>query len=1187
MFDSTTIHQELSTRIKSLREAFEARNDASLSLKDKVINADSLKTLERLETLLANDQESSADYLMKALPQFFAENWTRINEGKAVPYTAQPDSGVTRLLCDLATWVVNEKNTAEINTGKPRKNIELVGVIHVLMPTVSTESVVETYPDLYPTYDPTTQRWQDVDIHKILKTHIISGKGFYLLPVHLLTELDVSSSSANSLSNPYYDYKIPGNMTLVVAAEYNRFAEHSSLAKELLEAKTNYETALSDKSNLLGHLRELNRQLYFNSVHGVGKEENAGQGAYAAITRFMEYYNALGELKAKIPASIKQEIDKLLELASDWTKNLNATENLETCLATRRQGSENAIRGHEIELSAISISGESKAKLIEGLEKTFNTVRSDFISALSALDSKEATGFKGMMKSEGELTSPKAIKPYEGSENVEIGAALIKELNIQIAIKNKADLPLIITLTPNEIREVCTDDVLNQINGCFETVEELVIFCIETPPAKLEALLNALALKIGPKLLTHPQDFASLLISLDSERSQIVVKAFDSQLPQLMTKSNRRVEGLSDLICSLSPEQSTIVLSSELLKKELPGILRTIRDLRSLFRNIEPEQHPAVYEACKDQIPQLIKTVNDFAAVFKILGPVQFISVYDACKDQILQLIKSVQNLAEVLHCLDPKQCAEILSSEKLKSQLPTVESSQELVDAFKGLSPEQFTPVYEVVYKDKIPGLIQSSQDLFTLLKFLSPEKCVEILSNETMKSRLSDNSNLPIYFNIILQRLDETRRSALYEAFKAKLPQWITRVHELFEVMSYLSEDQQTSLYNDCKNIIPRLIKSDYDLRRAISRLSLDQCNEVLSDKELKTRLPQLIHSVQDLYRVLQELPLEKHPLIYRIYKDHIPQLIKSAKDLYIVITMLSTEQCTEVLSSEHVKKQLPQWFESSYNFLEDLKLLTQDKRTAVYSACKDQAPHLIKSAEDFRNVLEFLSPDQRTEVNNACKNLVPQLIKSAKDFRDILEFLSPEQRTTVYEANHEQVHNQVKSEQDLSDILEYLSDNSRNAVNARETLKKQLRGFDQLLVDLQTKKREFDQYKQTKASEATEKLHTNLLDARKAYLSNPKNSSAFKRRCDVAISGARGDLQNYSEWRDILAKLGLALVSAGIIPACLALYKRGTTGSWDFRVFRTSSEDKLDEIKKEVANQPDEIKTQQPNESPDNKP
>ncbi|AWN75636.1 ankyrin repeat domain-containing protein [Legionella anisa] len=338
------------------------------------------------------------------------------------------------------------------------------------------------------------------DIATILSQYVLSADSSMLIPIEVL--LDNTEDPINPYSTDYRK---------ISSEEMYRLAAHSPESRALDETRKSLERLKSDKSNLLGHLTELIRQLRLNDAsEGTGNEENAGTGAYPAIIRFSEYYQTLGkEEKAKIPDDLRNEIDLLLSLSSDSSQNMDATENLATCIATRRTNLEPLKEKYVALLSTIACSEQTMANLIQ--EKEQEVKQAEHILRKSLEENK-----------------------YQGLDALPITKALLERLNIQVTIKSLADLRAIMTLSPEEIKEVMYQEGGNeQLASVFNDIEELVVFIHETPIDKLEAFFTITSPHLMKKMCQDEMDseldetdrvstLYGILSSLTPERFKLV-----------------------------------------------------------------------------------------------------------------------------------------------------------------------------------------------------------------------------------------------------------------------------------------------------------------------------------------------------------------------------------------------------------------------------------------------------------------------------------------------------------------------------------------------------------------------------------------------------------------------------------------------------------------------------------------
>ena len=139
---------------------------------------------------------------------------------------------ITRLVCDIAEFVALTINQQTLDTP--------ISAIELLMPTIKSsirpnnpEAITgeEVYPNLC-----------DIPLQKVLKTHILGREGKFLLPIKLLTELEISPIII-PLRNPYVpesDKDAPavfvGELYYVNEEEQVRLVKHSPFTQAISDA---------------------------------------------------------------------------------------------------------------------------------------------------------------------------------------------------------------------------------------------------------------------------------------------------------------------------------------------------------------------------------------------------------------------------------------------------------------------------------------------------------------------------------------------------------------------------------------------------------------------------------------------------------------------------------------------------------------------------------------------------------------------------------------------------------------------------------------------------------------------------------------------------------------------------------------------------------------------------------------
>ena len=514
--------KNVDTRIANLLKIFQKDNKAPL--RQQVLLSYGNRTLKALQEIFAK-HEDTPDKLPSALKDFLAANWNH-TQGTFLSCTSTPDSELTQLLCDVAEFAAVKLNQKELKD-KP------VGAINLLMPTVNTESSSDEYPhlgsyeseattsegDIYSEMEFIPKVNDKLTPHTILKTHILSQTGDYLIPIRLLTAILVVGEQESRL-HPYYNPDKQKNESVKISDEdKRRLIEHSSDTRALFDAFESYKHYLLDTSDLLGNLNQLCESLYKNSVNLLGTENKAGSGVDEALQSFREYYQTLGlELRKKIPEKVKYEIDILLavtfndgfinEIKEDTLK-IDLSEKLAyrnaaikklgevdaLCIATRRQALLQAMKDLHEELTKITLSKETQ----EGLRKS---AKNKFEEAKNKL-------IEGINKDN-----------YTGHDELGLTKEVLDWLGIEVSITNQNDLRYLADLKPEDIKTIGKTFKLDkQIAAQFLNLEELVLFATATKPAALEAIISICSEELIKKnVLSTPKDLGDCLVALDSER---------------------------------------------------------------------------------------------------------------------------------------------------------------------------------------------------------------------------------------------------------------------------------------------------------------------------------------------------------------------------------------------------------------------------------------------------------------------------------------------------------------------------------------------------------------------------------------------------------------------------------------------------------------------------------------------
>lgn len=470
-------------------------------LTDKLILAYSKSVLERLDKeLMSTGDTDVINY--DALKKFLAENWDIIKK-TGLSYTSIPNSDLTSVMCDVAELVANALN----------KEAEPVGSLQILMPDVVFESPgFGGYEALAPyttdgikdgVFQQILIEPKNFDLKKILSTHILDVTGKCLIPVRLIAD---EPDDDGKFTKPYYDIDFGFEHIKISQDELDRIFMHSSYTISFREAKERYDVATSASNDLYEQLSQLSKKLIFHSSHGgMGKDDAASFGAYVAIASFMDFYTTLpDEAKNKIPPTVKTQIERIQVARGD-------------CVGLLGEGLRDSIKNEEIirELRSVGQDDESKAAVIKIREAEFKQAKDSLLKAIS-------TDYKG------------------GFDRLPISVALLEKYNVPITIQSLQDIKSITDLSKEEIKNICSNqDVQQQIVDAIRSLEELVIFSIETPTEKLETILDKTATKIKAKLLKDASHLSGWLIALPEEKKEVVLKHVSAEILTLVGPRGR------------------------------------------------------------------------------------------------------------------------------------------------------------------------------------------------------------------------------------------------------------------------------------------------------------------------------------------------------------------------------------------------------------------------------------------------------------------------------------------------------------------------------------------------------------------------------------------------------------------------------------------------------------------------
>src|SRR3989338_3183779 len=376
--------------------------------------------------------------------------------------------------------------------------------------------------------------------------------------------------------------------------------------------------------------------MVFNSSHGgIGTAEIAAKGGMIAVADFFDYYNKLpNAIKEKIPSAVQNEIEVLRRVGIPIQKTDASGQSVfdekgrpvieetatASCLGTRSADLKTAIAGHATDLLHLHLSAELQQQFNQALEEKF----------------KESVHHLKTLLDEN--------KYKHGVDKLGITKQLIEALKVKFRLNSAEDLALFNHLSCNEIKEILTlPNAATTIVTAIGSIENLVIFIMNTNTEKLSILLTGIQSTLIRQIIKDSTDLSATLISLDSEKIKVVVTALKDQLLTFI----KTATDFRDVLRDLTPEQRTVVYTA--LKNQLPALITTAADFSNALHHLTPEQCTAVCAALEDRLPALIKTAADFSNALRYLSPEQCTVVITALEDRLPALITTADDFGFVL----------------------------------------------------------------------------------------------------------------------------------------------------------------------------------------------------------------------------------------------------------------------------------------------------------------------------------------------------------------------------------------------------------------------------------------------------------------------------------------------------------------------------------------------------------
>ena len=905
-----------------------------------------------------------------AIEHILAENWEGIKTSP-LNYFALPNHPITALLCEAASWVAETKNCLK-SPDEPPTN-----VVKILMPSLSTQSIMDAYPSLSPEQDLLTTAWliPSIDITKLLQTHVLDSNGFSLLPIQLLTELD-GATAPTALKNPYFDYARADVMHPFVSQEdFERLCAHSPLTNALSEARQQYiEYLENDSTNLFTQLAQLRQALAEGDAHGgQGTQADAHNHIYLPLINFKEYYDAISPpLKKTIPASVCATIDTLLAVTADIDHNMPITAkgtrevNMETCAGTRGEALAFQLLMHENALIQITT---HDPKLIENARATFKTAKVDLAQSLAEEN-----------------------YPW-GEESRELTKSLVDSLNIAHITKIDFSITSITELenniqrfSLNEIRTFFSiprilQETLSVLTPLNERIDNLVSFCLTLSLARLECMLDVIGEAFPGLLDDSLENFILLLSMLSPERMLLLWKTLTKCGAHPILWS----EDFNMLMQQLNPEQKTIMYSA--LKEEIPDLIQSRENYYQIMTHLTKEQEREINHAVLTKLPHFILLSGDFINLLPYIQTTDYTTLCHALKIKLRRFAASSPHL--LIDCFKKLSVEENISFYRaIQPELPyLINTAIAYEQLFQQIEPSYHAHAFAVLLP-KLPSLLHTLQDFESITNPLNNEQRGNVY--RIVKKRLITliKNHPPLGFALhlsaVLKKLGPLDNADLYQHINKRLPSQLTLSDDITHVFEFLNEPERANLYNRIKDGLNLRIYSSYDIKKLL--IYLNSTLRIDLYERIKFLIPNLITNATHLNNILKYLDIPQRTDLFLRIRTDLPQLIRSAYDFQKVLEYLNEEQRHALYLA----------------FLPHFPLFVFSTNESQDDYSDSEWPLEDNTAFQCKAVLCHLNAAQRSHVvNKLGLKFLLQAIHGADTFEALLSYLNETERTLMYES------------------------------------------------------------------------------------------------------------------------------------------------------------------------------------------
>lgn len=719
-------------------------------LKEQVLQAYYKNLQLKFEDLFSKFRDK--EYLLSTFKEILEENWELIKY-TGISYTALPNNRVTQLMIGISLYVSHHEPDTH--------------PLVVLMPDVCFESCSDDFPDL------NTGAYKRIDkITNLLKTHILSFNGNYLIPVKLATVIEINEE-LEQVPNPYFNYKDHAEDEAVLSSEEtSRLFRHSHLLKTLLTHKKTYCDIAQNETHLLGQFQKLCERLRIASRYGNGSELHAGNEAYQGVIDFIAIYNHyfgkklyLCDQKPDDLSTLKNsflwvENKKLFYINSDSTEQIKLEDN---SLFRQTLDRFKSIRGHDSQVLELSVfemhqliesnsdhqtvpeipsplhkhilkiiefvtdpqsnrdATQSMQTCVHDLRQKLSTYILQYqdilIQFTSSMDESinlqpMIQAFNDARQHIGSLLENESY--HHGADDLQNYGDLIESLEVNFEITDISDLRFIKDYDQQTVQGVFSfEQIRAQAVSVFQNLDELLEYLMDLSVPLVELFVDETQIELCELHVTDLQKLGQFLTVLDAERCAVILKALrEIRIPE--------ISDFIELQTHLDVQPFHSACAS--LKEHFIANLSPENFIESMQKLQTVEKQTIFKECLLSKVVELIEHISELFALQPVLSADEFHVISSQIKPK---MILGLDNAKDFCLCISILNEDEVIALyQQYQSKLVSWAINIEALKHIFIHTPSSLFSNLHAQFEEKLKKIIINNHDFFDLFQSLSQTK-------------------------------------------------------------------------------------------------------------------------------------------------------------------------------------------------------------------------------------------------------------------------------------------------------------------------------------------------------------------------------------------------------------------------------------------------------------------------------